>query len=247
MGSFSLIMEEKYEEFCCLYEKKLSTDKENVNLEDSDLLPGNYIMALMGAKRYDRLVEFCNEYIKQKKEERKNILYENETACEYIGLFMGYWCLCKYEEAENAIRGAVNAPMQDLAGIESPLLMYYSAVFAKNNDLRKEAMKIFKKKLRKNNSLRILELANVNYLLDKINEKELVDRCESWERDSLRFRETIKSYFYIALKKYDLGQLSEYKKYLVKAIDLYKDNKIVVLEYEYYLAKFQLESDTKIE
>lgn len=55
MGAFELIEKKRYDEFCSLYLQKSHLRKEQA--ECADLMPGNYVMALIGARQYKKLYQ----------------------------------------------------------------------------------------------------------------------------------------------------------------------------------------------
>ena len=61
MGLFKLIEQGKYQEFCCLYEEKAGI--RNSHPELADLIPGNYLLALLGLKDYNKIVEVCEKHV----------------------------------------------------------------------------------------------------------------------------------------------------------------------------------------
>ena len=63
IGAFALIEEKQYEAFCTLYEESAHLRAERAEL--SDLMPGNYAIALLGAGRYEAAAAFCRRQIEK--------------------------------------------------------------------------------------------------------------------------------------------------------------------------------------
>lgn len=63
MGLFRLIEQRKFQEFCHLYEEKVEIRDQNP--EFADLIPGNYILALLGLKDYHGVVDMCMKHISE--------------------------------------------------------------------------------------------------------------------------------------------------------------------------------------
>ena len=120
MGAFELIEGRKFQEFCDLYEACAHLRTQNPDY--SDLIPGNYITALLGAKNYCRLVEFCSEQI-SKNANRKNGP-DRSSAKNYIACSIGLMELQQCDEAIAHITAGSSSKYQDLARTQVPSIMY---------------------------------------------------------------------------------------------------------------------------
>ena len=82
MGAFELIEKKEYDAFCALYLEKAHLRK--AQSEYADLMPGNYVKALIGARRYETLVFFCLETME---EIRKNsVKIDRSSSTFFIAL-----------------------------------------------------------------------------------------------------------------------------------------------------------------
>ena len=78
MGAFKLIEQKEYKKFCELY-----LDKSHLRKSQSeyvDLIPGNYIIALIGARQYETLISFClsmNEEVQKSSQKNMRTQYKH--------------------------------------------------------------------------------------------------------------------------------------------------------------------------
>jgi len=76
----------------------------------ADLMPGNYVMALIGARQYETLVSFCLETITEIRQ--SSIKIDRSSSKIFVALSIGYFELKKYHEALQALRDGSQAAYQ---------------------------------------------------------------------------------------------------------------------------------------
>ena len=231
MGAFKLIEQKEYKKFCELY-----LDKSHLRKSQSeyvDLIPGNYIIALIGARQYETLISFCLSMNEEVQKSSQKI--DRSSSMYYIALSIGYFELQKYENAIQALLDGSHAAYQDIPRTRVPSLLYYEAIMLNDKKAKQESKKLLNARLRKQTALSS-EYAVAGFLVGKCNSESMLSQIELCP-PILRERAKVQAYFYMAIKAFEKGDLDEYAKYLKDACNLYRSVPTVTLEFEYHLAE----------
>ncbi len=231
MGAFELIEKKEYDAFCALYLEKAHLRK--IESEYADLMPGNYIAALIGARQYEALVEFCLESIEEIRQ--TSVKIDRSTSNYFIGLSIGYFELKKFSEALQAIRDGSRATYQDLPRTQVPGILYYEATMLNDKKAKQEGKKLLNARLRNKNTLSP-EFAAAKFLVGKCSSDEMLAQIDT-HRPILKERAKVQALFYMAVKAFEMGDFDGYAKHLKTACDLYHSAPIVTVEFEYHLAE----------
>lgn len=135
MGAFQLIENKQFQKFCELYERK--SHLRATTADYADLMPGNYMRALLGAKKIEQLIEFCQNEVKRREQ------IDRTTTDFYIGLSIGYFLQNNFDKAGKALIDGSKAKYQDIARTEVACIMYWESVSTHNDVLKRESKKIF--------------------------------------------------------------------------------------------------------
>lgn len=149
MGAFELIEKKEYDAFCALYLEKSHLCK--IESEYADLMPGNYVTALIGAKQYETLVPFCLKTIEEIQQSSPKI--DRSSSKFFIALSIGYFELQKFPEALQAIRDGSRAAYQDRSRTQAPGILYYEATMLNDKTTKQESKKLLNARLRNKNAL----------------------------------------------------------------------------------------------
>ena len=231
MGAFELIAKKEYDVFCALYLEKAHLRKSKS--EYADLMPGNYVTALIGARLYETLVAFCLETIE---EIRQNSCKTDKSSSKFfVALSIGYFELQKFPEALQAIRDGSQAAYQDRSRTQAPGLLYYEAVMLNDKTAKQESKRLLNTRLRNKNTLSP-EFAAAKFLVGKCNGEEMLAQIDTLP-PTLKERAKVQALFYMAVKAFEMDDLDGYAKHLQAACDLYCSVPIVTAEFEYHLAE----------
>ena len=77
--------------------------------QPTTLMPGNYMRALLGAKKIEQLIEFCQNEVKRREQ------IDRTTTDFYIGLSIGYFLQNNFDKAGKALIDGSKAKYQDIA------------------------------------------------------------------------------------------------------------------------------------
>lgn len=236
MGYFELIRQRRYEEFCKIY-------RENAHLrrtmpgEYGDVLPGNYMYALLGLGKCEELIPVCQEQIRLERE--ASVKFDRSSSYFWNGLSIACLQLGRYGEMAEAIRLAVRAAYQDLSRTESPCLMYWEAVITGDEALKKDAKKLLRARLRAKGAA-APDFAAARFLLEKTGEAELQQELRLIEIEALYFRALAPAVFSIAVKRLERGDAAGFRAALEEVRGLYDQNPVVTMTFAYYLAELRL-------
>ncbi len=231
MGAFELIEKKEYDAFCSLYLEKAYLRK--TQSEYADLMPGNYVTALIGARQYETLVSFCLETIEEIRQ--NSIKIDRSSSNFYIALSIGYFELKKYHEALQALRDGSRAAYQDRPRTQVPSILYYEATMLHDKKAKQESKKLLNARLRNKNTLSP-EFATAKFLVGKCSGEEMLTQVEA-HSPILRERTKVQALFYMAVRAFESGDFDGYAKHLRDACDLYSSVPTVTLEFEYHLAE----------
>ena len=231
MGAFELIEKQQFRDFCNLYETcaHLRSDK----AEYQDLIPGNYILALLGARNYGRLVEFCLQEIDKEVNSKSKI--DRRSSYLYIACSIGYFERQEYEKALEMITEACSVPYQDISRTQAPCVMYYEAVMLNDKKAKQLSIKLLNARVRKAQTIP-RELAIASFLVDKCSREEMLAQIDDFP-PILRERHLVRALFYIAVKELERGNTEQSRRYFREACSLYDECHSVTMSYEYYLAE----------
>ncbi len=231
MGAFELIEKKEYDAFCSLYLEKAYLRK--TQSEYADLMPGNYVTALIGARQYETLVSFCLETIEEIRQ--NSIKIDRSSSNFYIALSIGYFELKKYNEALQALRDGSRTAYQDRPRTQVPCILYYEAAMLNDRKAKQESRKLLNARLRNKNTLSP-EFAAAKFLVGKCSGEEMLAQIEA-HSPILRERAKVQALFYMAVKAFESGDFVGYAKHLKAACDLYSSVPAVTMEFEYHLAE----------
>ena len=231
MGAFELIEKKEYDAFCSLYMEKAHLRK--IEFEYADLMPGNYIIALIGTRQYETLVTFCLEMIEEIRQ--NSIKIDRSSSKLFIALSIGYFELKKFPEALQAIRDGSRAAYQDRPRTQAPGILYYEATMLNDKTAKQESKKLLNARLRNKNALSP-EFAAAKFLVGKCSSGEMLSQIDILP-PILRERSKVQALFYMAVKAFEIGDFDGYVKHLKTACDLYYSAPIVTTEVEYHLAE----------
>ncbi len=226
MGAFKLIAERKYEEFCRLYEEKGQGG-------EGDLMPGNYVMALLGARRFRDLVSFCREQIGTLRE--KSVRIDRSSSLYFLGESIGLFELGDYPAALQALREGSKAAYQDLSRTQVPGILYYEATVLGDKKAKGESKRLLNTRLR-NKDLTSPDFGVAAFLAGKRPAGEALERLDTLP-PILRERRKVQALFYMAVKALEEGDRQGYARHLQEACALYHSASAVVMEFEYHLAE----------
>lgn len=231
MGAFELIEKQQFRDFCNLYETcvHLRSDK----AEYQDLIPGNYILALLGVKNYDRLVEFCLEEINKELNSKSKL--DRRSSYLYIACSIGYFELQEYEKALEMITEACSVPYQDISRTQAPCVIYYEAVMLNDKKAIQFAKRLLNARVRKVQTIP-RELAIASFLVDKCSREEMLAQIDTFP-PVLRERHLVRALFYIAVKELERGNTEQSRRYFSELRSLYDGCHAVTMSYEFYLAE----------
>ena len=122
---------------------------------------------------------------------------------------------------------------------EAARILYYEAVAAHNDGLKKESKKILRNRLR--SKALSSDLAAAALLLDRCDEGGMLLLIEEIENPILRCRALAPAFFSIATKRLEQGDRRGYSEALEQMMLLYGRSHAVTLEIEYYLADILLQ------
>lgn len=226
MGAFQLIENKQFQKFCELYERK--SHLRATTADYADLMPGNYMRALLGAKKIEQLIEFCQNEVKRREQ------IDRTTTDFYIGLSIGYFLQNNFDKAGKALIDGSKAKYQDIARTEVACIMYWESVSTHNDVLKRESKKILKNRLRAKVSPH--NLVTAAFLLDRCDENDMHSLIEGIENSILKYRALVLCYFCIAAKQLERGDQNGYSEALRQVCMLYDKSPAVTIEIEYHLA-----------
>ncbi len=231
MGAFELIEKKEYDAFCSLYLEKAYLRK--TRSEYADLMPGNYVTALIGARQYETLVSFCLETMEEIRQ--NSIKIDRSSSNFYIALSIGYFELKKYHEALQALRDGSRAAYQDRPRTQVPCILYYEATMLHDKKAKQESKKLLNARLRNKNTLSP-EFATAKFLVGECSSEEMLAQIEA-QSPILRERAKVQALFYMAVRAFESGDFDGYAKHLKEVCALYSSVPAVTLEFEYHLAE----------
>ena len=231
MGAFELIEKQEYDTFCVLYLGKAHLRK--IQSEYADLMPGNYAIALIGAKQYESLVSFCLETIEEIRQNSTKI--DRSSSNFFVALSIGYFEQKKFPEALQALRDGSRAAYQDRSRTQVPGILYYEATMLNDKKAKQESKKLLNARLRNKNTLSP-EFAAAKFLVGKCSSEEMFTQIDTLP-PILKERAKVQALFYMAVKAFEAGNFDEYTRHLNDACNLYNSVPTVTLEFEYQLAK----------
>ncbi len=157
---------------------------------------------------------------------------------DYFFLGICYWYLKQPSRAVDAWRQSLTAPYTDVAsGVEAPALLLYAALRLDDQDLRREALNVLRKRARR--KLVAWPGPIAPFLLGKMESVELVHLANVSSSDILRARQVCQADFYIALKALLDGNPTGFKAGMIRCTESpYK-----ILEHEYYIARWEVRRD----
>ena len=167
MGAFALIEKKQYGAFCTLYEESAHLRAERAEL--ADLMPGNYAIALLGAKRYETATAFCRRQI----EKDRSGARDRSSSASFIALGIAYLALGQGAEALSALAEGTKAAYQDSSRTEAPLLLWCAAVLLEDRAAKREAKKLLDARLRRQ-SVASQESAAARFLTGKCSGEALL-------------------------------------------------------------------------
>ena len=231
MGAFELIEKKEYDAFCALYEEKAHLRKSQP--EYADLMPGNYVLALIGARQYETLVSFCLNMIEEIRQ--TSVKIDRSSSQFFIALSIGYLGIKKFPEALQALRDGSRAAYQDRPRTQVPCILYYEATMLKDGKAKQESKKLLNTRLRNKNTLSP-EFAIARFLVGKCSAEEMLTQIATLS-SIVRERAQVQAFFYMAVKAFETGDFDGYTKYLQDACNLYNSVPTVIVEFEYHLAE----------
>lgn len=234
MGPFKLIEQGKYQEFCCLYEEKAGI--RNSHPELADLIPGNYLLALLGLKDYNKIVEVCEKHVLENVNRKGSL--NRSTSDFYIACSIAKMELGNANEAYKILYEGRNSKYQDISRTQVACVLYYEAVMLRDEKAKKTSKNLLSKRLKGQTNLSE-EFAIANFILGKCTEYELLNQIEKYI-PILRERHKIQALFYMAVKRYENGDFTKYIEYLREANNLYYICPAVTVELEYYMTQICL-------
>lgn len=241
MGYFELLRQWRYEEFCEVYREKAPLRK-TMPAEYGDVLPGNYMYALLGLRRYEELIPVCREQIQLERE--ASVKFDRSSHYFWDGLSIACLLLGRHEEMGEAVRAGAKAAYQDLSRTGTPCLMYWEAVLAGDEGLKKDAKKLLRARLRVK-SAAAPDFAAARFLLEKTGEADLRQELQSIEHEELYFRALAPAVFSIAVKRMEHGDTAGYRVALEEVRGLYDRAPIVTMTFAYYLAEALLADEAQ--
>lgn len=234
MGLFRLIEQRKFQEFRHIYEEKAGIREQNP--EFADLIPGNYILALLGLKDYHGVVDICMKHISENancKGASNRSSSKFYVACAIAKIELG-----QVEDAYKILYEGRNAKYQDISRTEVACAMYYEAVMFHDTKARKTSIKLLNEKIKGETGIS-KEFAIAGFILGKCTEHELLNQMEGFV-PVLRERHKMKALFYMAMKRFEDGDVAKYVEYLQEASSLYYTCPTVTVEPEYYMTQICL-------
>lgn len=226
MGAFALIRERRYEEFCRLYEEKGRGG-------EGDLMPGNYVMALLGARRFEALVAFCREQIGAIR--ARSVKIDRSSSLYFLGESIGLFALGDHPAALQALREGSKAAYQDLPRTQVPGVLYYEAVMLGDKEAKKESKRLLNTRLR-NKDLTMPDFGAAALLAGKRPAGEVLAQLDTLP-PILRERRKVQALFYMAVRAFEEGDREGYGGHLQEACALYHSAPAVTMEFEYHLAE----------
>ena len=235
MGAFQLIVNKQFQKFCELYERK--SHLRATTADYADLMPGNYMRALLGAKKIEQLIEFCQNEVKRREQ------IDRTTTDFYIGLSIGYFLQNNFDKAGKALIDGSKAKYQDIARTEVACIMYWESVSTHNDVLKRESKKILKNRLRAKVSPH--NLVTAAFLLDRCDENDMHSLIDGIENSILKYRALVLCYFCIAAKQLERGDQNGYSEALRQVCMLYDKSPAVTIEIEYHLANILFQEEQR--
>ena len=235
MGAFQLIENKQFKKFCELYERK--SHLRATTADYADLMPGNYMRALLGAKKIEQLIEFCQNEVKRREQ------IDRTTTDFYIGLSIGYFLQNNFDKAGKALIDGSKAKYQDIARTEVACIMYWESVSTHNDVLKRESKKILKNRLRAKVSPH--NLVTAAFLLDRCDENDMHSLIDGIENSILKYRALVLCYFCIAAKQLERGDQNGYSEALRQVCMLYDKSPAVTIEIEYHLANILFQEEQR--
>ena len=234
MGAFALIEQKKYDEFCELYAER--SHLRNEQPVYADLMPGNYVIALLGAGRYELLVSECRKTSEEIRQNSPEI--DRSSSRFFIALSIGYFALGQYPEALQALLDGSRAAYQDRPRTQVPGILYYEAAALKDRKALRESKKLLNARLR-NKDITSSEFAPAGFLAGKCGSAELLTQVDSCP-PILRERIKAQALFYMAVKALEADDPDGYRRHLEAVCALYGEAPSVTMEFEYHLAVLAL-------
>lgn len=229
MSLFKLITAKRFGEFCQIYEENAAFC--NQNPEFSDLLPKNYILALMGDKRYSRVIDVCCEEIF--KNDNRISGPDRSSAYNYIACSIAKMELNMPDAIDTLYKGR-NAVYQDISRTELFCIMYYEAVMLNDEKAKKQSLDLLEARLKNKKELSY-EFASAQFITGRYTKQQLMERISSIP-PVLSERYQAKALFYIAVKEYERGNIKEYMDLLYDIENLYYRQPFIMIEWEYILS-----------
>lgn len=231
MGAFELIEKKEYDAFCALYLEKAHLSK--TQSEYADLMPGNYVTALIGTRQYETLVSFCLKMIEETRQ--NSIKIDRSSSKFFIALSIGYFELNNFSQAIQALLDGSRTAYQDRPRIQVPGILYYEATMLNDKKAKQESKKLLNARLRNRNALSP-EFVAAKFLVGKCSGEEMLTQIDTLP-PILRERAKVQALFYMAVKAFEIGDFDGYAKDLKAACDLYHSAPTVTVEFEYHLAE----------
>lgn len=213
---WDLIMMGKFEEAMIVADNEYILKKDRLTLN-------NKCLALLALKKYEEAIEVSESLI------TNSIVGESDSDYKKKGVAL--WFLDRKQEAIGVWKSALNTPYTDAAGgVEVPALLFFAAVMTSDVKLRKESMKLLRRRVK---SKRIINWpgAIASYLLGDIDEQTLLAGIST--QPSLQSRGLCQANFYIAVKCLESGDI-ERARALVN--EIHQLPKVAMLHMEFYLS-----------
>lgn len=234
LGYYLLILEKRYREFCEVYREKGHLCKTNP-VEYGDLQPGSQVRALLEIGEYEEAAQVCRQLIQQEAEESAQMGCDAHSSTWPVFLAIACRKLGHYTEAAWAIREAPRTNYQPNR-VQAPCLMYYMAIAMEDPALKRESIRVLNARLRSKAGVEP-SFAPVRFFRDKIDEERLLAETAVITSPKLYMRALVPAKFYIAVKRYEKGDLEGCRQSLKETSALYERDPIAVMPCEYFLAE----------
>ena len=237
MGLFELIQQKRYQEFCNIYEANEGLKEKGDKFQD--LMPGNYLLALLGKGDYEKAAEVSFRIISEKGPDRSASTYH--MICSVAKMELG-----QIKEAYEVLYEGRNAAYQDLSRTEIGNLLYYEAVMTGDEKTRRAGERLLNSRLKKykgglgESTLASMEFSIASFIMGGCTEREMLNEIDGFSENIIRNRYKVRALFYTAIKNYDMGDTAKYIKYLQKVDRIYDSCPSVTVEFEYYVAQICL-------
>lgn len=192
----------------------------------------NLVLALLDIGSWRRAKDICEKIINNRE-------YSGDG--DFIMLGIAYWCMGNTSSAIDTWKQSINTQYALCPGApDTPLLLWYAGQRLNDGKLIKQSLKKIKRYW-KVPDYKVLSgwmgtVAIAGLLMDKVPANIFLHEWKDEEKGVIEDRRLCRAHFWIGMKCLEEGDETTATSYFKSA---FSGNKIAILQYEYFLAKWE--------